>query len=117
MKKFLTVTITIIVIVLAFIIYWSYYNVYSNGERKGLLIKIANKGNMFKTNEGEMWLSCRQLVNPEKFLFSIDDKAIADSLANLQDQCVELEYKQYRKTLPWRGDTQYIIVGFKRVNN
>jgi hypothetical protein len=117
MKKFLWSTLLIVIFLIGLFIYWFYYNVYSNGERKGLLVKITNKGNVFKTYEGEMWLSCRQLVNPEKFLFSIEDKVLADSLQNLQDQCVELEYKQYRKTIAWRGDSEYIIVGFKRIAN
>ena len=96
-------------------IYWSYYNVYSEGVRKGMLVKITKKGNIFKTYEGEMWLSCHQLVNPEKFLFSIEDKTLADSLTNMQDKCLELKYKQYRRVLPWRGDSEYLIVGYKKV--
>jgi hypothetical protein len=115
MKKFLGISSVIIVLVLALIIYWNYYNIYSTGERKGLLIKVTYKGNLFKTNEGEMWLSCRQLVNPEKFLFSIQDKALADSLSNIQDQCVELEYKQFRSSIPWRGESTYVVVGYKKV--
>ncbi|MEI9910306.1 MAG: hypothetical protein WDO71_11955 [Bacteroidota bacterium] len=52
-------------------IYWFFFNKYGEGERKGTLIKITHKGNVFKTDEGEMWLSCRQTVNPEKFYFSV----------------------------------------------
>lgn len=115
MKKFFTYLVVIIVAVLIFVIYWSYFNVYSDGERKGTLIKITTKGNIFKTVEGEMWLSCRQLVNAEKFYFSINDPKIADSLENLQDECLQVSYKQYRKTLPWRGDREYVVVGFTRV--
>jgi hypothetical protein len=95
-------------------IYWNYYNVYSEGERKGTLIKITRKGNVFKTIEGEMWLSCRQVVNAEKFYFSVQNKVLADSLQNLQDECLQVTYHQYRKSLPWRGDSPYVIVGFKR---
>lgn len=95
--------------------YWFYYSVYSSGERKGTLIKIARKGYMFKTVEGEMWLSCKQTMNPEKFYFSVDDKMLADSLIKLQDECVQLSYKQYLNSLPWRGDSKYIVKGFERV--
>jgi len=114
MKKILVYSILVVVVALALIIYWSYYNVYSEGERKGMLVKITKKGNAFKTYEGEMWLSCRQLVNTEKFQFSIEDKALADTLSNLQDQCIQVEYKQFRKTLAWRGDSQYVVTGFKK---
>ncbi|MBI1780263.1 MAG: 6-phosphogluconate dehydrogenase [Sphingobacteriales bacterium] len=108
-------TVLILLLVGSLLIYWFYYNPFSEGERKGSLIKISKKGNVFKTYEGEMWLSCRQTVNAEKFLFSIADKSIADSLEKLQDECVQLKYKQYRRTLPWRGDSEYLIVGYERV--
>jgi hypothetical protein len=116
MKKFIWILSISIVLIVAFIIYWQYYNVYSDGERKGMLIKVTRKGNFFKTYEGEMWLSCRQLVNVEKFVFTIDDKTLADSLTNLQDECIKIFYKQYRHSLPWRGDSEYIITSYSRAD-
>lgn len=116
MRGFLWKVILIILILAAGLVYWFFFNVYSEGERKGTLIKITKKGNVFKTVEGEMWLSCRQMMNAEKFYFSIEDKKLTDSLESLQDECVQLSYKQYRRTLPWRGDSKYIVVGFERVN-
>ena len=115
MRSFLGKTILIVLLLAAGLVYWFFYNVYSDGNRDGILIKITRKGNVFKTSEGEMWLSCRQMINPEKFYFSIEDKNLADSLQNLQDACVKLSYKQYRSTLPWRGDSKYVVVGFQRV--
>lgn len=115
MLGFVWKLLLILLLIGALLGYWFFFNVYSEGERKGTLIKITTKGNVFKTVEGEMWLSCRQMMNAEKFYFSITDKNLADSLQNLQDECVQLSYKQYRRTLPWRGDSQYMIVGFERV--
>ncbi|HEY6064368.1 MAG TPA: hypothetical protein VIV35_12205 [Chitinophagaceae bacterium] len=105
----------ILFLVLAFCIYWFFFNSYSKGERTGVLIKISHKGNIFKTNEGEMWLSCRQMTNPEKFYFSVKSDSIASLLTNLQDQCVQLSYTQYRASIPWRGDTKYIVTGVTRI--
>lgn len=116
MRGFLWKVILIVLILVIGLVYWFFFNVYSEGERKGTLIKITKKGNVFKTIEGEMWLSCRQMMNAEKFYFSIEDKKLTDSLENLQDECVQLSYKQYRRTLPWRGDSKYVVVGFERVN-
>lgn len=62
-----------------------------------------------------MWLSCRQMTNPEKFYFSVKSDSIAALLKNSQDQCVQLSYTQYRASLPWRGDTKYIITGVVNV--
>jgi hypothetical protein len=52
---------------------------------------------------------------PEKFYFSVKDQAIADSLMKVQGKSVSLKYYQYRRSLPWRGDSEYIIVGIERI--
>jgi hypothetical protein len=105
----------LLLLVGGFYFYWMYYNVYGNGERKGTLIKITKRGNVFKTVEGEMWLSCRQTVNAEKFYFTIVDKVVADSIEKMQDECVQVTYKQYRKPVFWRGDNEYIVTGFQAI--
>lgn len=110
-KRFARMTLLIVLAVLIFCVYWFFYNRYSNGERTGILIKITRKGNIFKTNEGEMWLSCRQMTNPEKFYFSVTSDSVYQVLKALQDECVQLTYDQYRAKLPWRGDSKYIVVG------
>jgi hypothetical protein len=99
------------ILILIFCIYWFFFNSYGKGERTGVLIKITHKGNIFKTDEGEMWLSCRQMTNPEKFYFSVTNDSVTTILKNLQDECVQLTYTQYRASLPWRGDTKYIVTG------
>ena len=101
--------------VITIAIYWFYFNVKSNGDRKGVLIKFSHKGDIFKTDEGEMWLGCRQTVNAEKYFFSVTNDSIAAILKNLQDECLQLEYKEYRATLPWRGDSRYIVYGVKKI--
>jgi len=107
--------ILVVVAILALAIYWFYFNIKSNGDRKGVLIKFSHKGNIFKTDEGEMWLGCRQTVNAEKYFFSVTNDSIATVLKNLQDECLQLEYKEYRATLPWRGDSKYIVYGVKKI--
>ena len=115
-KRFMRNFLIILVLVAGFCIYWFFYNSYSKGERTGVLIKITRKGNVFKTDEGEMWLSCRQMTNPEKFYFSVANDSITTILKNLQDDCVQLTYTQYRASLPWRGDTKYIVTGVVPIN-
>ena len=115
MKSFVVKIVVAILLISAGLIYWFYFNVYAHGERKGTLIKLTKRGKLFKTVEGEMWLSCRQVVNAEKFYFTIIDEKIGDSLNNLQDECLQVIYTQYRRPLPWRGDNEYIVTGFKRI--
>ena len=107
--------ILVIVAIIALAIYWFYFNVKSNGDRKGVLIKFSHKGNIFKTDEGEMWLGCRQTVNAEKYFFSVTNDSVAAILKNLQDECLQLEYKEYRAKLPWRGESKYIVYGVKKI--
>ena len=113
--KFLLIAL----LVMGVIFYWNYYNVYSDGERTGVLTKFSRKGNFFKTYEGEMMIgnitqTTSGLAN-EKFYFSVNEKSIADTLSKIQGLRVTLQYKQYRKSLFWRGDNQYIITGYSRV--
>jgi len=114
-RKGLRTFILVVLAILALAIYWFYFNIKSNGDRKGVLIKFSHKGNIFKTDEGEMWLGCRQTVNAEKYFFSVTNDSIATVLKNLQDECLQLEYKEYRATLPWRGDSKYIVYGVKKI--
>ncbi len=110
-RRFARTLMVVFLASLIFCIYWFYFNKYGEGERTGILVKITRKGNVFKTDEGEMWLSCRQVTNPEKFYFSVVSDSIAKVLKALQDDCVQLTYDQYRASLPWRGDTKYIVTG------
>ena len=114
-RKGLGIFSLIVIAIVALAIYWFYFNVKSNGDRKGVLIKFSHKGNIFKTDEGEMWLGCRQTVNAEKYFFSVTNDSIARLLRDLQDECLQLEYKEYRATLPWRGDSKYIVYGVKKI--
>ena len=116
LRRFAKIFVISFFLILVFCIYWFFFNKYGNGERTGVLIKITHKGNIFKTDEGEMWLSCRQVTNPEKFYFSVSTDSLALVLKNLQDECVQLTYTQYRASLPWRGDTKYIVTGVVPIN-
>ncbi len=114
MKKFL---FWFIGISIAIIIIFTLINVtftYSEGNRAGRLIKFSHKGYLFKTYEGEMNLGGINSVNGgvlvnNMWLFSVTDNAVADSLGKLEGKDISLHYKEKMATLPWRGDTKYIV--------
>ena len=56
-KKIIKWTLTLIIVFLCTFVYWKYFYTYSEGYRAGLLQKFSNKGNFFKTYEGEIILS------------------------------------------------------------
>ena len=114
MKKFLGITTLIIVLFLAVFVYWRYYYTYSDGNRTGLLQKFSHKGNLFKTYEGEMVLSSIQSsggvgIASEKFLFSVADDSLATKMMSYEGHKVTVHYLQKNATLPWRGDSEYIV--------
>jgi hypothetical protein len=115
LRRNFRIFMTCVLLLAAVAIYWFFFNVKSNGDRKGVLVKFSHKGDIFKTDEGEIWLGCRQTVNVEKYFFSVTNDSIAAILKNLQDECLQLEYKEYRATLPWRGDSRYIVFGVKKI--
>jgi hypothetical protein len=103
----------IIILLLTFYIYWMYYNAYSEGSRIGRDLKISTKGNIFKTCEGYLTEGCRDVIgNSPVFSFSVADASVEQKLLELQlkpKACIELKYREYRRTLPWRGDSPYVI--------
>ncbi len=110
-----------ILLVLGLIFYWNYYNPYSEGERIGKDLKISNKGNIFKTCEGYFTEGCRDVVsNPVTFTFSVADSKVEETLLQLQldpNACIQVTYKEFRKTLFWRGDSKYIITKASKLEN
>ena len=114
LKKFLTILFLLILFGFGIYVYWKYYFTYSSGNRFGLLQKFSRKGNVFKTYEGELILSSvRGNVNvplaSEKFYFSVTKENVANQLMNIQGKNITVHYREKHGTLPWQGDTKYIV--------
>ncbi len=117
-RKFLRWFSIITILVLAFLGYWFYFNVMSDGTRTVYLVKISYKGSIFKTYEGEALVSIgaspQTSITADKFVYSVTRRSLYDSLATYEGQKMTLKYRQYRKTLPWRGDSDYIVYGMAK---
>ena len=121
MKKFLIWFIIIFIAVITFLIYWFYYNTYSEGNRSGILQKFSKKGNIFKTYEGELIMSsiastANVTLASEKFYFSVKDDSLAESMFNFEGKKVTVHYEQKRKHLPWNGETDYFVNSVREGN-
>lgn len=117
-KRILKWTLTLIIIFLGTFIYWKYFYTYSEGYRAGLLQKFSNKGNLFKTYEGEIILSSvssnqNVALASEKFLFSVTDKHIAIRFDTLQGRNVIVHYIEKNGAVFWRGDSKYLVDSIK----
>jgi hypothetical protein len=117
-KKYLYLTLAFLILIIGLFIYWSYFFTFSDGYRAGMLQKFSRQGTVFKTYEGEMILSSVQsnknvAIASEKFLFSVNDKEIASQLEKLQGKNVVVHYSEKNNTLPWRGESPYIVNSVK----
>lgn len=113
---------TIAVLLLLFIGTGSvlYFGSYSLGDKAGVVIKLSQKGYLFKTWEGEMNLN-DQGNTIEKFEFSVEDdetkviEALKD--AALTGERIRISYTERYRTFSWRGDTKYFITEVVRQKN
>ena len=108
MRKFIMITLGLVV--LAAVAYFAFvYSVtYSEGVRAGELIKVSNKGVVFKTWEGEL---SQGISGAQIFSFSVLDKdaEVIQELQTLQGQYVKVNYVERYRTFPWWGDSRYFV--------
>lgn len=101
--------------IVAFGSYMLYSNwTYSDGTRTGFLIKISEKGYVFKTFEGQLNLGGFQTGDDSAIVgntwsFSLQDDTLYKKLEQLQGKKVMLRYKEKNKAMPWQGETNYFI--------
>lgn len=113
----------LVALLLAGFVYFKFYFVFGEGVKAGELNFVVYKGYVFKTYEGRVIQAGfgkgkgtnAAAIQSYEFDFSITDEAIADSLMRCGGKTVELSYKEYLGTLPWRGKQKYIVDGIVSV--
>lgn len=117
MKKVLKITVLLIVgLVFIFAGYvmialnWSY----SKGERIGYIQKFSEKGWLCKTWEGELQMLPVPGAVPEKFSFSVRDKAVIAKINSSSGKKISLYYEQH-KGIPTNcfGESEYFAADIK----
>ncbi|HIS21893.1 MAG TPA: hypothetical protein IAC09_00445 [Candidatus Cryptobacteroides intestinipullorum] len=119
MKKGKVITIASLAAaaILALAVFIKFYFVFGEGVKAGELNFVVYKGYVFKTYEGKViqagfnskTRNSSSAIQSYEFEFSITDPAIADSLMRCGGKLVELHYKEYLGSLPWRGQQKYIV--------
>ena len=122
-SKIITIIIITAVIALGLFIYFHFCFVYSSGVNAGDINYFQREGVVFKTYEGKMIQSGFKSttkgadgLHSNEFKFSVTDNAVADSLMRCSGKHVELRWKRYLGTLPWRGNSQYIVTEIVSAN-
>lgn len=109
-RKILRNFIIILILVLICFGYFRYYYVFATGTKAGQLNTFQYKGILFKTYEGNIIQSgFRANVQSNEFDFSVTNQHVADILLQSSGRDVELHYKRYFGSLPWRGMQTYIV--------
>lgn len=108
------VILLLLFLALGIFVYWKYYSVFGEGVKSGTLNYVVLKGDIFKTYEGKLIMegvvsSGQGQIESNHFTFSIEDKELAERLMRMSGERVELQYKEYHGTLPWRGHSVYVV--------
>jgi len=118
-KRTLLVALLVGLVVIAFL----YWGVYERGVMAGKVLRITEKGVLFKTYEGKLNLESFGALKgtspiAETFDFSVETKQ-QEVIKDLQEvalsgERVNLHFVKRYITFPWRGDTKYFIEKVER---
>jgi hypothetical protein len=118
-KRIIIIALLLGIGVLAF----AYWGVYEKGTMAGKVLRITEKGVVFKTYEGKISLEsfgALKGVSPvaETFDFSIegDQTEVIKQLEEvaLSGERVNLHFVKRYVRFPWRGDTKYFVEKVER---
>jgi hypothetical protein len=114
MKKFLWITGLVIVAGLLIFFGVRYYFVFGEGVKAGELNYVVKKGFIFKTYEGKLIQNGLRSKSPNtvqsyEFVFSVSDPAVAQKLMLSSGKVVQLHYKEYMGSVPWRGYSEFVV--------
>lgn len=122
MKKFLMILSGIIIAGLLIFFYFRFSFVFGEGSKAGELNFFVKKGYIFKTYEGRLIQTGYKSQVPgsiqsNEFEFSVVDEKVANTLMSNSGANLELHYKEYLGTLPWRGMSKYVVDSVIAINN
>ncbi len=114
--KIITIISVAAAIGLALFIFFRFFFVYSTGVNAGDLNYFQREGVVFKTYEGKIIQSGiksdgknTEGLHSNELKFSVTDNAVADRLMHCSGKHIELRWERYIGTLPWRGNSPYIV--------
>lgn len=123
LKKFLRNLLILIILLFIGLMFFLYYGTYSTGVRAGVVLKVSNKGTIFKTWEGQLdILNFGAVKSPNQlsqtFEFSVDKNrdSLIQKLENvsLSGERIQVRYEEKYAVLPWRGETKYFVTEVKQ---
>jgi hypothetical protein len=113
-KRIISIIAVVILLVVIGIVYYRYYFVFGDGTKAGTMNYFVHKGYMFKTYEGRLIQTgirtpAQGNIQSNEFMFSVTDEKVAQKLNSSAGAYLELHYKEYLHTLPWRGVSNFVV--------
>lgn len=112
--KIIAIIVIVILLILSGVFYYRYYFVFGDGTKAGVMNYFVHKGYLFKTYEGRLIQTgirtpTQGAIQSNEFVFSVTDPKVAAILNSNAGAFLELHYKEYLHTLPWRGVSVFIV--------
>ena len=113
--KVLTTILSVLLLGLAIFVYVKFFFVYSEGTNEGDINYFQREGFVFKTYEGKMIQTgynshnTSATIQSNEFKFSVVDDRIAEQIDSNSSRQIKLHWKRYLGTLPWRGNSQFVV--------
>ncbi|HDP75377.1 MAG TPA: hypothetical protein ENN49_05825 [Bacteroidales bacterium] len=113
--------ITLLLVAIAAFLYWG---TYEEGVMAGKIIRISQKGVIFKTYEAKLSLESFGALRgtspiAETFDFSVErgnDEIVKElERVSLTGERVNIHFKKRYIRVPWRGNTRYFATQVKRM--
>lgn len=109
-NKIFKISAAILIAGLIVFCYVRFVYVFAEGTKAGVLNTFQKKGYVFKTWEGIIIQSgFKANVQSNEFVFSVTNQQVIDVLEKNSGREVNLHYKRYFGTLPWRGMSTYLV--------
>lgn len=118
-KRILLILSLLLILLFSFF----YWGVYENGLMAGKVLRISEKGFIFKTHEGKLNLETFGALKgaspiAESFDFSVENnqQEVIKQLqeVSLSGERVNLYFTKRYMVFPWRGESKYFVIKVER---
>ena len=117
-KIFLIAITALVLLIISYFIFGSY----SSGYRAGKIMKLSNKGVLFKTYEGQLDIGGLESSGSDGaattvWAFSVKDHNVVENINNAVDNNwrVKLYYKEKYYKLFFFGDTKHFVYKVEKI--
>jgi hypothetical protein len=123
-KKIVKLVFISLLVIATAVFAFLYWATYEEGVMAGKVLRISEKGMLFKTYEGKINLETFGALRgaspiAESFDFSVykSENELIEELrkVSLSGERVNLYFEKHYLTFPWRGDTKYFATRVERL--